>query len=149
MQAGRFFVASLSFALLALPASAADEPAPPLAASTQPAEAPPAPAPPADNAAQATPTAAAPAAQTGLAPELAERLVVGGDTRAVDRQDREALARFYAGRQHEPVWVSAAGFTPAAQAAMAEIRRADDWGLEASAFRPSPSYACARNTHAW
>jgi L,D-transpeptidase YcbB len=68
---------------------------------------------------------------------------LGNATSASDREDRAALAAFYAARQPGPFWVSAAGLTPAAQAVIAEIRRADDWGLEASAFQlpsvsPSP-----------
>ena len=65
-------------------------------------------------------TRAAPAAQpgeAGLAREIAERLAAsGGDLSAADREDRAALATFYAGRQQEPVWVGATGLTPAGEA---------------------------------
>jgi murein L,D-transpeptidase YcbB/YkuD len=47
--------------------------------------------------------------------------------------DRDALWMFYAARQ-APVWVAMTGWTPAARAVIDEIARADDWGLEASAF---------------
>ena len=93
--------------------------------------------------AQAPPTVTAPA-DAGFSKELAERLnAAGSAASAADREDRAALAQFYAARQHGPLWVSAAGLTPAAQAVIAELRRADDWGLEASAFQlpngsPSP-----------
>ena len=70
----------------------------------------------------------------GLGPELAAKLGDGAQA-AADREDRAALAKFYAARQNEPVWVGASGLTPQAQAAIAEIRRADAWGLEASAFK--------------
>src|SRR5262249_41510908 len=96
-------------------------------------------------------SAAPPAPPPGAAPadarfskELAERLSAPGSAAsAADREDRAALATFYAARQHGPLWVSAAGLTPAAPAVIAELRRADDWGLEASAFQlpnasPSP-----------
>jgi L,D-transpeptidase YcbB len=82
--------------------------------------------------------AAVPAAQpgeAGLTPEIANRLAAGGGALSVaDREDRAALAAFYAGREQQPVWVGASGLTPAGEAMAAEIRRAGDWGLEASAF---------------
>ncbi|HJU32415.1 MAG TPA: L,D-transpeptidase family protein [Hyphomicrobiaceae bacterium] len=53
---------------------------------------------------------------------------------AVDRTDRAALAAFYSERNDPLLWVSAEGFTPRAEQAIAEIRKADDWGLSASAF---------------
>ena len=52
----------------------------------------------------------------------------------VDRQDRAALAAFYAARNEPLLWVTGDGFTAKAKHAMAEIRKADDWGLSASAF---------------
>ncbi len=47
--------------------------------------------------------------------------------------DRAALVAFYAGRT-SLLWVTADGFTPRAEHAMAEIAKADDWGLDARAF---------------
>ena len=93
--------------------------------------------------AAAAPAQAAPAAvsatqsrEAGLAPELVQRLASsGGNLSAADRDDRAALAIFYAARQQEPVWAGAAGLTPAAEAVIGEIRRAGDWGLEALAFQ--------------
>jgi len=52
----------------------------------------------------------------------------------VDRGDRTQLTSFYAERNEPPLWVSTGGFTAKANHLMAEIRRADDWGLSASAF---------------
>ena len=59
--------------------------------------------------------------------------------------DRDGLWMFYAART-EPVWVDKAGWTPKAVIAIEEIKRADDWGLQASAFeipvlaaQPSPA----------
>jgi len=119
--------------LWALPTWAAEDP--PAGAAASPAA-----APGANLSADAlAPPAAGPPRDAGFATELAERLSASGNAgSAADREDRAALAAFYAARQHEPLWVSAAGLTPAAQAVIAEIRRADDWGLEASAF-PLPS----------
>jgi L,D-transpeptidase YcbB len=48
--------------------------------------------------------------------------------------DRAALAAFYGELDGPPLWVTPAGFTPRAKDAMAEIARADDWGLSAAAF---------------
>ena len=47
--------------------------------------------------------------------------------------DRDALWMFYAGRD-APVWVGMTGWTPAARAVIDEVKRADDWGLDAAAF---------------
>jgi len=77
------------------------------------------------------PASAAPA----LATDFAERLAADAKLSAADREDRVALAKFYVARQSAPVWVTAAGLSPQGAAVMAEIRKADDWGLEASAFR--------------
>jgi L,D-transpeptidase YcbB len=53
---------------------------------------------------------------------------------AVDRADRAALAAFYAQGSATPLWVAADGFTLRARHALAEIRKAEDWGLSAAAF---------------
>ena len=53
--------------------------------------------------------------------------------RGVAAADRAAAAAFYAERA-APIWVTADGFTPRARHAMAEIAKADDWGLDARAF---------------
>jgi murein L,D-transpeptidase YcbB/YkuD len=70
----------------------------------------------------------------GFAAEFAQRLATDGRMRGADKADRTALKQFYEARGNEPVWVMPEGLTPSALAAMAEIVRADDWGLEASAF---------------
>ncbi|MGW8205725.1 MAG: L,D-transpeptidase family protein [Hyphomicrobiaceae bacterium] len=51
-----------------------------------------------------------------------------------DRSDRDALAQFYVARANQPIWVDKAGLTAKAKAIIDEIRRADDWGLEAADF---------------
>ena len=53
---------------------------------------------------------------------------------AGERDDRAGLAAFYEARAGEPVWAGADGFTQRAKQAMDEIRRADQWGLNPSAF---------------
>jgi len=51
-----------------------------------------------------------------------------------DKEDYAGLMAYYAETNGQPVWTSKDGFSPRALQAMAEIRRADDWGLKASAF---------------
>lgn len=46
----------------------------------------------------------------------------------------DALGSFYADASEGLLWVTADGWTPRAQAAIAELRRAGDWGLDSSAF---------------
>ncbi|KAB2912101.1 MAG: L,D-transpeptidase family protein [Hyphomicrobiaceae bacterium] len=50
------------------------------------------------------------------------------------RDDVAGLAAFYASEAGRSIWTGKAGFTARAAAAMAEIRKADDWGLKAAAF---------------
>ncbi len=72
-----------------------------------------------------------------LEAELSERLTreSGAKATSMHGDDRRALAAFYAARQFAPAWVGETGFTKPAQSLMASIRKADDYGLEASAFR--------------
>jgi murein L,D-transpeptidase YcbB/YkuD len=130
MTAERIFPVLVMLGLLALPASAAESPSAAVqSASSAQADA-------TDQPGDQPGTAAEPSSEAGLVPEIAERLAAGGSNLSTaDREDRAALAKFYASRQQQPVWVGATGLTPAGQAVSAEIRRADDWGLEASAFR--------------
>src|SRR5262249_47800829 len=51
-----------------------------------------------------------------------------------DRTDRAVLAAFYADPGANLLWVKADGFTSRAQNALAEVRRAEDWGLSVAAF---------------
>ena len=102
-------------------------------ADTQPpaAAAPPAASPP------AAPEAAA-APQPPPAPEVDPLVAKVRELAAQPRSkaiaaDRAALAAFYAERT-SLLWVTADGLTPRAEHAMAEIAKADDWGLEARAF---------------
>ena len=106
-----------------LPASLAAQPAPTASADAQATDAKPAPA--------AQPAAATAPVAAGIGSELATRLATSAsDGSAADREDRAALAKFYAERP-EPVWVAATGLTPAGEAIAGELRRAGDWGLEA------------------
>jgi murein L,D-transpeptidase YcbB/YkuD len=60
-------------------------------------------------------------------PALAQRSKGG------EREDHDGLAAYY-GRVGQPIWTGKEGLTPRAVAAIDEIRKADDWGLKASAF---------------
>lgn len=77
--------------------------------------------------------AAEPAPAFALATELAER--IAKDKTAAAREDRDAALKFYEARKGTPVWVSEAGLTPSAQALIAEIGKAADYGLVADAFK--------------
>ena len=48
--------------------------------------------------------------------------------------DLAALEAFYAARTGGPLWISEMGFSTKAQAALFEIEKADDWGLDAADF---------------
>ena len=52
----------------------------------------------------------------------------------INKDDVAAATEFYDARDGAPLWVTDQGFTPRAKAAIDEIKKADDWGLEASAF---------------
>lgn len=76
-------------------------------------------------------TAAAPVEVFKFKPEIL-RLI--SETRSLSTEEREALTAFYENRGDDLLWVDNGAFNDRAEAAMVEIRRADDWGLEASAF---------------
>ena len=61
--------------------------------------------------------------------------------------DLTALESFYASRS-EPVWITAMGFSARAQAALFEIEKADDWGLDRTAFELPLSAALPPNVEA-
>lgn len=72
---------------------------------------------------------------TGLGQEFEPLLSNTKEIAPVERSDREALKMFYETRHNEPLWVTPRGYTAAAEAARAELARADEWGLDRSAFR--------------
>lgn len=51
-----------------------------------------------------------------------------------EERDRTALLEFYQSRGDEPLWVTLSGYTPKALAAVAELKRAGDWGLVAKDY---------------
>ena len=81
----------------------------------------------------ATPAATAVPVTDPILEEVRQQLAQPGRG-AVDRGDRAALVTYYAQANAAPLWVKADGFTPRARHALAEIRRAEDWGLSVAAF---------------
>ena len=69
-----------------------------------------------------------------LASELSARIgrEKGG---TVAREDRDAAQKFYEARQGAPVWVGEGGLTAAAKQLIAEINKADSYGLAVDAFK--------------
>src|SRR5262245_46696285 len=53
---------------------------------------------------------------------------------AGDRDDYAAVASFYAEGDAQPIWTTRTGLTQRARDAIAELRKADDWGLRAADF---------------
>ena len=78
-------------------------------------------------------TATAPA-QPVIDPLQVEMLRQIAEAKGLSKVDRAALTAFYESRNGSLLWVSGKTFTARGNAAMAEIRKADDWGLDASAF---------------
>jgi murein L,D-transpeptidase YcbB/YkuD len=75
--------------------------------------------------------AAIEAALAALEAEVVKTSPIGaGDWRAA----RRAIRAFYAARDFAPVWVADSGLTPAADSALLRLARADEDGLDLSAF---------------
>jgi L,D-transpeptidase YcbB len=81
----------------------------------------------------ATPAVAAVPATDPILEEVRQQLAQPARG-TVDRGDRAALVTFYGETSAAPLWVKADGFTARARHALAEIRRAEDWGLSVAAF---------------
>jgi L,D-transpeptidase YcbB len=82
----------------------------------------------------ARPSAAA-ANEDPVARALRERLMAL--TPPVDDEktnEQEALGAFYAARSYRPAWIAENGLNPRAQAIVAEIGKAADWGLDPADF---------------
>ena len=85
------------------------------------------------------PVQEAPASAPVLSPlsiAMQERLAANSATKLneTEREDRAALAAFYDGRSLEPLWLTKTGLNEKGPAVVAEIKRADDWGLVAKDF---------------
>jgi len=76
-----------------------------------------------------------PRRRTLSASPLHQKLNAAAKARSdADAQDSAALAAFCGAHGYAPPWVTATGLSPKATAAIAEIQKADDWGLEAHDF---------------
>ncbi len=81
------------------------------------------------------PTAQAPAPTPGpLMAEIASKLKDPALRKGAAAEDLAALEAFYIERDGAPLWVTPMGFTARAQALIAEIQNAGNWGLPADAF---------------
>ena len=79
--------------------------------------------------------AAEPGTDDVLAQAIKDRLgEPAGDLDATRKLDFDALAALYKARASAPIWVTSKGFTERAKLVIAEISRADDYGLESRAF---------------
>ncbi|MGK2922809.1 MAG: L,D-transpeptidase family protein [Methyloceanibacter sp.] len=57
-----------------------------------------------------------------------------GQYKSAAASDLKALTELYGAREEPPLWITDSGFSDKAKAIMAEIRKADDWALQASSF---------------
>ncbi len=55
-------------------------------------------------------------------------------SRGDNKADADAITAYFADETNMPLWVGKNGFNPAAKEAVTEIRKANEWGLDASAF---------------
>jgi murein L,D-transpeptidase YcbB/YkuD len=130
----------------AAPSTPAGETTPPPAAVTTPA-APATDAPATATPATPAPSPAAPALATPAPVETAPAVppLQSALLRAIEsskpaarqglvREWNDAISAFYTARQGKPVWMTDAGMSASAQALVAEIGRADEWGLDVRAF---------------
>ncbi len=69
-------------------------------------------------------------------------------TKGFNTDDVGALQTFYAKRASGPLWMTEMGLSAKGQAVLFEIARADDWGLDASAFDLPASGALPTNDEA-
>ena len=69
-------------------------------------------------------------------------------TKGFNTDDVGALQAFYAARTGGPLWMTEMGLSAKGQEVLFEIARADDWGLDASAFELPPSGALPTNDEA-
>jgi L,D-transpeptidase YcbB len=88
------------------------------------------------------PAPAAEAAQPEANPVIAgirAKLSDPSLSKGANADDLAALQASYAARSGAPLWVTEMGFSARGQAALFEIGKADDWGLEATAFDLPPA----------
>ena len=79
-------------------------------------------------------SATAPAADAAIVSVKARLDSWSASRDGAERADLEAMKVYYADPAAQRIWTSAAGITPRAEAVLGALQRADDWGLDASAF---------------
>ena len=79
------------------------------------------------------PAAAVAAAREPILEAVVRKLDDKGFASKTNADDRAALSSFYQSRS-APLWVTDGAFNSRATSIIAEIKKADDWGLQASAF---------------
>ncbi len=89
--------------------------------------------------AAAEPAEVAPPPAHPIVAAIRVRLAESDFRKGIRAADLKALDEFYGTREGPPLWVTDAGFTDKAQAVIKEIGKADDWGLDASAFDLPPA----------
>jgi L,D-transpeptidase YcbB len=82
--------------------------------------------------------------------EIRAKLEEPDQYKNVAASDLKALKEFYGTYEGPPLWVTEIGFTDKAKAIMAEIGKADDWGLDAGSFElpPEADLLATPNAHA-
>jgi L,D-transpeptidase YcbB len=114
------------------------EPAPAAAPDPLTPPEPSGPAPKAPGAGEAKPAATAKAPDAEPVDPLAKQILahaakVGGKSEG-HRDDFAGVAAYYSDNKGQAIWLSKEGFNGRATKAIREIRNADDWGLDSSAF---------------
>jgi L,D-transpeptidase YcbB len=87
-----------------------------------------------------------PIAVASTDPTLAEQVIQSVRQslgKSSGKDERSALAGYYANAA-QPLWVDKAGLTPRAKTLIAELKRADDWGLRATDFEVPTAKADAK-----
>lgn len=84
------------------------------------------------------PIAAVPASPPGLVLDMAAAAQKEGAKAGADKRELDAIVSFYTARSGAPLWQSATGRTPAAEALVNEILKAADWGLDPAQFDVGP-----------
>ncbi len=70
-----------------------------------------------------------------LGDAVRQQLLADNSGTPEELSDKAALAAFNEARNDEPLWVDKSGWTTRAKDTIAEIKKANDWGLEARDFR--------------
>ena len=125
---------------VAAPAPAASETVQPVSPSPAPGSAQPAAAP----SSQQPPPAAETALPSPADPVLAAiraKLADPDLRKGANADDLAALEAFYGTRTGGPLWMTEMGFSAKGQQVLFEIEKADDWGLDATAFELPPADA--------